>query len=293
VRNRFVCATRADTGVNAAVLRSYSSNRPKEVECSIWEAGRATSAASTFFDPIRIGESGEEFIDGATACNNPVEKLFEEARAIWADDQEYCIDCIVSIGTGQSPVKAFGRNLKEVASTLAKISTETQETSDRFSATWARSLVEAVSGQKVYFRFNVDKGLEAVGLEEYKEKAKISASTRVYISGRQVSSDLKECAEILRYKTRPGTDASRVSGMKIFSFLLGFLLPIDIRALIQPIEFRRSTKTSCNEILALRSAPIDNGFESASLRDTRSRSRHLPLGRSASKISQSSQPTRI
>jgi hypothetical protein len=120
--------------------------------------------------------------------------------------------------------------LKEVASTLSKISTETQETADRFSATWAQILGEAASLRKVYFRFNVNKGLEDVGLEEYKEKAKISASTKVYISDRQVSSDLKDCAKILRYKTNRGLDASRVSGMQVFNCLsVLFFLPTHMR----------------------------------------------------------------
>ena len=48
----------------------------------IWEACRATSAAATFFDPVSIGPYGEEFIDGATESNNPIERLLEEARRV-------------------------------------------------------------------------------------------------------------------------------------------------------------------------------------------------------------------
>jgi len=38
----------------------------------IWEACRATSAASSFFNPIAIGRYKEEFMDGATGANNPI-----------------------------------------------------------------------------------------------------------------------------------------------------------------------------------------------------------------------------
>ena len=67
----FVCATRA-LNSTPAVLRSYetSKNDPYYDDCEIWEAVRATSAASTFFPEIRLGRHDEVFVDGklANAC---------------------------------------------------------------------------------------------------------------------------------------------------------------------------------------------------------------------------------
>jgi patatin-like phospholipase/acyl hydrolase len=40
-------------------------------DCYTWEACRATSAATTFFDPITIGPMKQSFADGAVAYNNP------------------------------------------------------------------------------------------------------------------------------------------------------------------------------------------------------------------------------
>ena len=61
----FVCATRA-LNSTPAVLRSYetSKNDPYYDVCEIWEAVRATSAASTFFPEIRLGRHDEVFVDG-------------------------------------------------------------------------------------------------------------------------------------------------------------------------------------------------------------------------------------
>jgi len=42
----------------------------------IWEAARATSAATSFFNPITIGT--ESFVDGATGANNPINELWTE-----------------------------------------------------------------------------------------------------------------------------------------------------------------------------------------------------------------------
>jgi hypothetical protein len=48
--------------------------------CKICEAARATSAASTLFDPIAIGPRGETFVDGALGFNNPIRLLDRESR---------------------------------------------------------------------------------------------------------------------------------------------------------------------------------------------------------------------
>lgn len=168
------------------------------MDSTIWEAGRATSAASMFFDPIMIGQFGETFVDGAAGCNNPIEKLYEEALDIWGESARKRIDCILSIGTGQPFEKGFGKGLKEIATTLIHISTETEQTAIRFARIHAPFLESAPRSRKVYFRFNVAKGLEEVGLERYEDKAKIAAATKVYLSSPEISSNLLACAGVLQ-----------------------------------------------------------------------------------------------
>jgi patatin-like phospholipase/acyl hydrolase len=46
----------------------------------IWEVCRATSAASSFFDPIAVGRYEEEFVDGGIGANNPVTELWNQAQ---------------------------------------------------------------------------------------------------------------------------------------------------------------------------------------------------------------------
>jgi predicted acylesterase/phospholipase RssA len=75
----FVCAVE---GINsdAVVIRSYKSKEFDDLYgvCKIWEAARATSAASTFFEPIKIGD--RMYVDGALKHNNPIEKVDEESQ---------------------------------------------------------------------------------------------------------------------------------------------------------------------------------------------------------------------
>ena len=75
---------------------------------TIWEACRATSAASSFFDSIAVGRYGEEFVDGATGANNPVWEVWSQAQLVWGPQPvEGRIKCLVSIGTGIPSLKPF------------------------------------------------------------------------------------------------------------------------------------------------------------------------------------------
>lgn len=174
VQPSFVCSTRRQK-VGSVLFRSYAS-KIGEVEPTIWEAGRATSAAATFFDPISIGPYEEQFIDGATESNNPIERMMEEARRIW-ENIDVRLGCIVSIGTGQSPLMSWGDNALKVVGTLKSLATETEKTENRF-----RMSHEGRKWNKLYFRFNVERGLENIGLEEHKKKAELATATRIYLA---------------------------------------------------------------------------------------------------------------
>ena len=52
----------------------------------IWEAARATSTATSFFNPVNIGTEG--FVDGVAGANNPINELWTEAYDIWNDGTE-------------------------------------------------------------------------------------------------------------------------------------------------------------------------------------------------------------
>lgn len=75
--HRFVCAVRKSNG-SLARLRSYASEAVLvEDDITIWQARRATSAATSFFDPITIGNGhqGREYVDGALGFNNPLDEV--------------------------------------------------------------------------------------------------------------------------------------------------------------------------------------------------------------------------
>ena len=190
--SRFVCATSKQTS-KTVCLTSYKSPRGDRDlwnSIKIWEACRATSAASSFFDSIAIGQFGEEFVDGATGANNPVGELWNQAKMMWGPESfEEKIDCLVSIGAGIS-LKPFQDNIYHIHETLASISTETEQTAENFQRDKT-----CLDRPKRYFRFNVTNGLENIGLEESKKIKEIVAATRSYVKLEDVSSKMRACAD--------------------------------------------------------------------------------------------------
>jgi predicted acylesterase/phospholipase RssA len=161
-------------------FRTYPSSRATDINPKIWEAARATSAATSFFDPITIGQYGQEFVDGATGFNNPVECVLDEAQDLWEDALER-IQYIISIGTGEPYVKAFGKNLVDIGKTLIRISTDAEETARRFARSH-RGRFAGVNGEPYrYQRFNVTKGLEDIKLEEAEKIKETASATERYM----------------------------------------------------------------------------------------------------------------
>jgi hypothetical protein len=163
---------------------------------NIWEACRATSAASSFFDGIAIGRYQEEFVTGATGANNPVWELWNQAQLIWGlEPLQDNVRCLVSVGTGIPSLKPFRDDVFHIGETLVAISTETEQTAERFQRD--KSYLDN-SGR--YYRFNVAHGLEEIGLEDSKKSKEIAAATRRYIGSQDVFKKLQACGDNLTEK---------------------------------------------------------------------------------------------
>lgn len=176
----------------------------------IWEAARATSAASSFFDPIAIGPLKQEFIDGGTGANNPIRQLWNEASDVFCDSsgvklaQNICT--IVSIGTGVPDLKEFGDDPLAICETLLNMSTETQSTATEFHRSHSD-----LDEEMRYYRFNVDRGLAAIGLEEAKKAARIKELTDVYLAEQVVFQTIRRCARMLGEPILAAPEASQQS----------------------------------------------------------------------------------
>lgn len=194
-----MCAVRKENKAVARIRAYHSGTAVVEDRATIWQAARATSAASGFFDPISIGQHGQEYIDAGLGCNNPVDEVWTEAQDIWSpegEDLAALVKCFISIGTGNpgtSPIE--DRALKMFSKTLKEIATETEKTANLFA--WRN---RGLFFQERYFRFNVDQGLQSVGLEEYKKEKEIVSATTHYMESLQMQTQTQKCSRVMKDK---------------------------------------------------------------------------------------------
>jgi predicted acylesterase/phospholipase RssA len=181
-------ATRRTLSVSEAI--AYPTSR-------ICQAALATSAATTFFEPVSIGN--RTFADGGLGANNPVDEVEGEASNIWCSetgDLKPLVKCFISIGTGNPGKKAFEDSMfKFLGQTVVEIATETEKTEKNFIARWAKHF-----DKKRYYRFNVEQGLQSIGLNEYKKKGPIEAATEGYLTHIAQKLRVRDCIQNLRLK---------------------------------------------------------------------------------------------
>jgi hypothetical protein len=176
------------------IFRTWSADENPGYNCTIWEAGRATSAAPTFFERIFIGDPGlqEEFIDVGVGCNNPVRFLVTEALREFGPERE--VGCILSIGTGKPKVAGFkSPGLFQRALPLDLIKTLASMASE--SETEALAMMQRFQNcPGLYHRLNVERGLEEVSLEEWKKLGEVKTHTLAYLEGRDISNEVNVIA---------------------------------------------------------------------------------------------------
>jgi predicted acylesterase/phospholipase RssA len=190
-----MCHSKETSGVTR--LRSYTLPEEPDIRATICDAALATSAATGFFDSVSIGP--RVFVDGAFGANNPVDEVEGEASNIWCSDTgdlKPPVKCFISIGTGNPGKRAIEDNIfRFFSKTLVGIITETEETERKFIARWARHFDE-----KRFFRFNVEQGLQLVGLAEYQEQGLIEAATHEYVTHQNQRFRMRDCVQNLSQK---------------------------------------------------------------------------------------------
>ncbi|KAF6811199.1 hypothetical protein CSOJ01_05878 [Colletotrichum sojae] len=183
------------------LFRTYGVRAGDEA-CPIVDACLATSAATTFFPSITI--NGIEYVDGAFRKNNPSSAALSELESkewpLPLPDAVTGVECLVSVRTGRPTFKCASSSallkvfpgvgsLKDAATLCIKIATDCEEAhravEDRF---------RKANMTDSYYRFDVDRGLEAVELNESDNEAlqMISAVAKSYLKGRQTK--VERCA---------------------------------------------------------------------------------------------------
>ncbi|KAJ7857864.1 FabD/lysophospholipase-like protein, partial [Mycena leptocephala] len=192
----FVCAMNAANMSLPVLFRTYNTTNSPAMDCTIWQAGRATSAAPTFFKQIRIGPPGieEAFVDGGMGQNNPIAALLLEAQVMFPDHQ---IACIISLGTGQPhtikiPKPSLLKRVfpLDVIEAIKGIATDCEKEHQRFAHHF-----DPVS--HVYFRFNVERGMQDIQLNQWERLGDVAANTRQYLLSHPIQNQLADAVKSL------------------------------------------------------------------------------------------------
>lgn len=231
----FVVATSASNADGPAILfRSYDCQGANSNECQIWEAARCTSAAPSFFKKmyVPLPAPGGWYLDGGLRHNNPSQLALDEGHRIWPTVKRFCL---VSIGTGRQSNVEFvdikdsdvprtsgskslfhslgsripgakavrsAKNAPGGAMELAKIGKACVELSTNSEPIHQSIFKMAVQSHDPdlrfpYHRFNVDRGMETVGLEEWKANVRIGEFTRRYMTEGEGESKRNACVKDL------------------------------------------------------------------------------------------------
>lgn len=188
-------------GGSAVLLRSYDSRKepPPEFNCTIWQAGRATSATGLAFKPIQIGQ--HLFIDEGAGTYNPAPQVLDEAAVNEWPGRE--IGVFVSVGTGKRPPGTnnrqhewwedfFGDALGTFAEARRRLIAKIEGCEEIHQEMLRTHLAKRGVNKDNYYRLNVEVGVGEFGMNEWNRLADISTNTRRYLSKPEVKKSIMD-----------------------------------------------------------------------------------------------------
>ncbi|KIW32267.1 uncharacterized protein PV07_03827 [Cladophialophora immunda] len=193
----FVCTVHQGNA-SLAILSDYESPHTFEDQprgLKVWEAARATSAATSFFPAMEIRSSNLKmgYVDSGVVSNNPIHTVWNQAHYFWPLDEYELF--LLSIGTGVSSDAKLSGGLNKITKALIKLATETERTADEFSEDHHHLIKE-----ELFFRFNVTQGLQDIQLDEAKNMNTIVEATLAYLHKPMVANMVTRCVKRIKEK---------------------------------------------------------------------------------------------
>ncbi|CAE6513322.1 unnamed protein product [Rhizoctonia solani] len=196
----FVCALNSWNADDEPIIRTYKGY--DEPDFAIWEAMRATTANPLLFKPLIIeqGKFKKEYIGGEVGHNNPISDLLAEAH------QEFpgrSVGLILSLGAGQTDVIRLSPaglipklQLQGIVDLLHDTATDCEDTHQMVGQRF-------LDFPDIYFRFNVDQGMQDIGIEDWTRRDEILAHTGAYMRRSEVGVLINRSVDSFKGKNVP------------------------------------------------------------------------------------------
>jgi len=182
-------------GGPSVLLRSYDSRKepPPDYNCTIWQAGRATSATLLAFKPIQIGQN--VYLDEGAGKYNPSPLVLDEAAVNEWPGRE--VGVFVSIGTGKRPGGTnarqhewwegfVGGSMGDFAEARRRLISKIEGCEDTHQYMMSEHLAKRGVKLENYFRFNVEVGVGEFGMNEWNRLSDMNTGTRRYLAKQEV-----------------------------------------------------------------------------------------------------------
>ncbi|KAK5168946.1 uncharacterized protein LTR77_006255 [Saxophila tyrrhenica] len=177
------------------LLRSYDSRKEPapDVKCTIWQAGRATSATAMAFKPIQVGQSW--YLDEGAGKYNPAPLVLDEAvQNEWPGRD---VGVFVSIGTGKRPAGTnnrshewwegfLGGSVGDFADARRRLIAKLEDCENTHQDMVNDRLASRGVSPENYYRMNVEVGVGEFGMNEWARLSEIDTNTRTYLARRDV-----------------------------------------------------------------------------------------------------------
>ncbi|KAH8822485.1 hypothetical protein DL96DRAFT_1684198 [Flagelloscypha sp. PMI_526] len=158
------------------------------LDCTIWEAARATTALSTLFNPIVIRDNdlSDKFVGGEVRWSNPSHELTKEAARVFKGRH---VACIVSVGSGHPGTLSLSTGLSDI---LPRIAMDCERLADDMERRFGNA-------PDVFWRLSVEQGLQHLEIDLSNLDA-LGAHTRSYLQSARATRNLDALLAALIYR---------------------------------------------------------------------------------------------
>lgn len=176
------------------------------MNCTIWQAGRATSATGLAFKPIQIGQS--VFLDEGAGKYNPAPQVLDEACVNEYPTRD--VGVFLSIGTGRRPPGTnkkqsewwegfMGGSMGDFAEARRRLISKIEGCEETHQYMLREHLSRRGVNPEHYYRLNVEVGVGEFGMNEWSRLSDISTNTRRYLAKEDVQAmNLSAASKIAR-----------------------------------------------------------------------------------------------